>query len=81
MNTSLQQQKKHVLMNLIDDMAAAALDRSSQGYSQFLNYRKDLISLVDIYMEEDRERLEFVSSTMLRAQELFKKDFTNRSMV
>jgi hypothetical protein len=32
-------------------------------------------------MEEDRERLEFVSSTMLRAQELFKKDFTNRSMV
>ena len=70
-------QKKQALMNLIDDMTASALDRTSQGYSQFLHYRGELIALVDSYMEEDRMRMDFVYSTMNKAQEIFQKNCTN----
>ena len=65
-------------MNLIDDMTAAALDRSSQGYSQFLQCRSELIEVIDQYMEEDRERIEFALNIVDQVNKIFQKDCTNK---
>ena len=54
--------KKEILMNMIDDMTAAAVDKSSHGYQQFLQCRAELIETIDRYMEEDRKRLELTQS-------------------
>ena len=47
------EEKKKILMSLIDDMTAAALDRSSQGYNQFLHCRSELIEVVDSFVRDD----------------------------
>lgn len=65
------EQKKKVLMSLIDDMTAAAVDRSSQGYSQFLQCRSELIETIDKYMEEDRKRIEFALTISHQVHKIF----------
>lgn len=65
------EEKKQVLMQLVDDMTASAIDRSSQGYSQFLMYRNELISVIDKFMEEDRKRVEFAQIISLKIDEYF----------
>ena len=72
------QHKKKILMSLIDDMTAAALDRSSQGYGQFLQCRSELIEVIDQYMEEDRERIEFALNIVDQVNKIFQKDCTNK---
>ena len=69
--------KKKILMSLIDDMTAAALDRSSQGYSQFLHCRSELIEVIDNYMEEDRQRIQFALSIAQQVENIFTKPCTN----
>jgi hypothetical protein len=66
MTTPLQspETKKVLLMTLIDDMTAAAIDRSSQSHIQFLDLRKQLIALIDKYAEEDRQRIDAVKEAM-----------------
>lgn len=49
-------------MNMIDDMTAAAVDKSSQGYQQFLYCRTVLIETIDKYLEEDKKRLDLTQS-------------------
>lgn len=71
------QEKKKILMSLIDDMTAAALDRSSQGYSQFLHCRSELIAIIDSYMREDQMRIEFASDMQKRLNKFFEIDCTN----
>lgn len=66
-------EKKKILMSLIDDMTAAAVDHSSQGYSQFLQCRSELIEVIDKYMEEDRRRIEFALSITDKVNEMFSK--------
>lgn len=63
--------KKKILMSLIDDMTAAALDRSSQGYNQFLHCRSELIEIIDTYMEEDKKRIECVLAITEKVNALF----------
>lgn len=69
--------KKKILMSLIDDMTAAAIDRSSQGYSQFLHCRSELIEVIDQYMEEDRQRIDFALSIAEQVNKIFQKECTN----
>jgi hypothetical protein len=69
--------KKKILMSLIDDMTAAAIDRSSQGYSQFLHCRSELIEVIDTYMEEDRQRIAFALSVAEQVNKIFQKECTN----
>lgn len=69
--------KKKILMSLIDDMTAAALDRSSQGYSQFLHCRSELIEVIDSYMKEDQMRMDFALSVAQQVNEIFQIDCTN----
>lgn len=54
--------KKKILMSLIDDMAAAAIDKTGHGYQQFLQCRTELMETIDRYMEEDKKRLELTQS-------------------
>ena len=49
-------EKKMILISLIDDMTAAAVDRSGQGYSQFLQCRSELLKTIDAYIEVDIKR-------------------------
>ena len=64
-------------MSLIDDMTAAALDRSSQGYSQFLHCRSELIEVIDSYMKEDQLRMDFALNVAKQVNEIFQFDCTN----
>lgn len=64
-------------MSLIDDMAAAALDRSSQGYSQFLHCRSELIEVIDSYMREDQVRIDFALNVAKQVNDIFQFDCTN----
>ena len=50
------QERKTTLILLIDDMTAAALDRSGQGYTQFLQCRDQLLKTIDNYVETDLKR-------------------------
>ena len=50
------QERKSTLILLIDDMTAAALDRSGQGYTQFLQCRNQLLKTIDSYVEEELKR-------------------------
>lgn len=65
------EEKKIALLQVIDDMTAAAIDRSSQGYSQFLQYRNDLIALIDSYAKEDESRTEFAKCVSSKLDEFF----------
>lgn len=71
MNIISPEHKKKVLMSLIDDMTAAAVDRSSQGYNQFLQCRSELIETIDKYMEEDRKRIEFALNIVQQVNKIF----------
>ena len=80
MTITLPIHKKKILMSLIDDMTAAALDRSSQGYSQFLHCRSELIEVIDTYMEEDRQRIEFATDVANKINDLFQIKCTNNCL-
>lgn len=77
MTITYPEHKKKILMSLIDDMAAAALDRSSQGYSQFLQCRSELIEVIDKYMQEDQLRIDFASSIADQLTKIFEFECTN----
>lgn len=64
-------------MSLIDDMTAAALDRSSQGYSQFLHCRSELIAIIDSYMREDQMRIDFARDFQFKLNQIFQFDCTD----
>jgi len=49
---------------MIDDMTAAAIDRNSQSHIQFLDLRSQLITLIDEYATEDRERIDAVRNAI-----------------
>lgn len=51
-------------MNLVDDMTAAAVDRSPHGYINFLQLRKELVSIIDAFYKEDHIRSETVKKVM-----------------
>ena len=55
-------EKKDMLINMIDDMTAAIMDRSSQGYSRFLDSRSQLIKLLETYAEEDKKKTAIMNS-------------------
>lgn len=78
MTITLPEHKKQILMSLIDDMTAAALDRSSQGYSQFLQCRGELVEIIDRYMKEDQMRLDFALSISQQLSKIFEFDFTKK---
>ena len=65
------EEKKAVLLQLIDDMTAAAIDRTPQGYSQFLECRNNLIKVIDNYAMEDKARIEFAESIFSKFDEYF----------
>ena len=44
------------------DMTAAIMDRSSQGYSRFLDSRSQLIKLLESYAENDKKKTAIVNS-------------------
>ena len=71
------QEKKKILMSLIDDMTAAALDRSSQGYSQFLHCRSELIEVIDSFMREDEARIKFAVYVAEEIERIFYFKCTN----
>ena len=71
------EEKKRHLLNLIDDMAAAAIDRSSQGYTQFLFCRQQMLNLIDKYMKEDQMRIDFTLHIQSKLNEILKFDYTN----
>ena len=77
MTITYPEHKKKILMSLIDDMTAAALDRSSQGYSQFLHCRSELIEVIDTYMKEDQMRVDFALNVAKQVNEIFQFDCTN----
>ena len=54
--------KKLILMNLIDDMTAAAVDRTSQSHIQFIQIRTELINTIDAYVKEDRKRINAIKA-------------------
>ena len=56
--------KTVVLINLIDEMTAAAVDKSAQSHIQFLYLRTELISTLHDYAEIDRNRIRVVKSVM-----------------
>lgn len=55
-------EKKDILIAMIDDMTAAIMDRSSQGYSRFLDSRSQLIKLLETYAEEDKKKTAIMNS-------------------
>lgn len=55
-------EKKDILIAMIDDMTAAIMDRSSQGYSRFLDSRSQLIKLLESYAENDKKKTAIVNS-------------------
>jgi hypothetical protein len=63
-------EKKNALMSLIDDMTAAAVDRSSQGHIQFLELRNELMAKIDDFYREDEHRNEVVKLVMKELNEL-----------
>jgi hypothetical protein len=63
--------KRTVLISLIDDMTAAAIDRSSQGYSQFLQCRNELLKTIDGFVEADDKRNAAASDIAKKIQEYF----------
>jgi hypothetical protein len=65
------EEKKIALLQLIDDMTAAALDHSSQGYAQFLQYRNNLIQLIDAHSKEDKNHSDFARSIFGKFDEYF----------
>lgn len=69
--------KKKILMSLIDDMTAAAIDHSSQGYNQFLHCRSELIEVIDKYMHEDQQRIDFAVKLANQINDLFQIKCTN----
>ena len=70
-------EKKKILMSLIDDMTAAALDRSSQGYTQFLEIRSKLIEIIDSFVKEDKARMCFAIHVAQQIEEIFDFSCTN----
>ena len=76
MFTSPHEKKRH-LLNMIDDMTAAAIDRSSQGYTQFLFCRQQMLNLIDKYMKEDQMRIDFALDIQSKLNEYFKFDCKN----
>jgi len=71
MNFTHPEDKKKMLMTVIDDMTAAALDKSSQGYSQFLEYRNQMIQIIDTFMQEDKERIAFALDVAEKVEKIF----------
>lgn len=69
--------KKVILMSLIDDMTAAAIDRSTQGHLQFLQLRTQLIEMIDQYAKEDRERITAVKAAIKHLDPLMPGLFTS----
>ena len=69
--SSTSEEKKAALLKLIDDMTAAALDHSAQGYDQFLQYRNNLIQLIDVYGLEDKNHVDFARSMFGKFDEYF----------
>jgi hypothetical protein len=65
-------EKKEILMNLIDDMTAAAVDRTSQGYQQFLHCRTLLIQTIDNYLKQDKQRLDLTQSIVQQITDAYK---------
>lgn len=56
--------KKVTLITMIDDMTAAAINRTGQSHLQFIDLRSQLITLIDQYAIEDRERINAVKNAM-----------------
>ena len=48
--------KKQMLITMIDDMASALMDRSSLGYSRYLESRAKLIELIESLVEDDKSK-------------------------
>jgi hypothetical protein len=69
--SSTPEEKKVILLQLIDDMTASALDHRAQGYNQFLQYRNNLIQLIDTYALEDKKHVEFARSMFSKFDEYF----------
>jgi hypothetical protein len=65
------EERKQALMQLVDDMTGAAIDHSSQGYTQFLQYRNELIRVIDVYAQEDQRRIEFGQFIASKIDEYF----------
>ena len=65
------EERKQALMQLVDDMTASAIDRSSQGYTQFLHYRNELIRVIDAHAEQDRKRAEFAKVIASKIDEYY----------
>ena len=64
-------EKKKALIQLIDDMTGAAIDHSSQGYTQFLHYRNELIRVIDEHTEQDKKRIEFAKAIANKIDEYY----------
>lgn len=56
--------KKVILMSLIDDMTASAIDRSTQGHLQFLQLRTQLIETIDQYAKEERKQIDAIKAAI-----------------
>ena len=77
MTITYPEQKKQTLMQLIDDMTAAAIDHSSHGYTMFLQCRQQLVRQIDEYMKEDQERIDFAVNISNSLNKIFRIDCTN----
>jgi hypothetical protein len=56
--------RKITLMNMIDDMTAAAIAHTSQSHIQFLEIRSQITNLIDKYAIEDRQRIDAIQSAL-----------------
>ena len=65
--------KKVILMNLIDAMTAAA---GSQSYIQFIELRSKLIKVIDANTQEDIKRIETVKSVVYQLNDALPGIFT-----
>lgn len=65
------QEKKTIFIALIDDMTAAAVDRSAQGYTQFLQCRNELIRTIDSFVEADQRREDMAESISAQLNDYF----------
>lgn len=68
-STESAKSKKAALIELIDAMTAAAIDRSSQSHIQFLQMRSKLIDTIDKSYKEEELRINSVKSAIKQLNE------------
>lgn len=71
LNNLTPHQKKDTLILLIDDMTAAAIDRSSQGYANFLQCRNQLLNTIDSLIQIDLKREAIAKQVAIAVNEYF----------